>query len=376
MKASRIFTFILILLIFASCKDFNSFVVTGEIENLENKDIYLVSQTNSSAAVDTIHTKNGKFRFRATSETSEPFVIYMEGGNTWVTFWAKNEEKISLEGKVDYPELVTINGNEINNLLTEFKTDNKDLLKEKRDLLNNISVTAKQTDDPNAQINKSRFSSQTQVVDMELRLRAKTFVQEHPTSIASLVLIQDFVMDADDASDMQSCLSLIEGEAKENDLFQKLETWSLKDRLTMVGQPAPQFNIIDTQNDTITLDNFKNKYLLLNFAASWCVCCNDDYAEWSNIRKAFSKDTLEILTVSLDENIGDWQKLAEEKEISWTQTVDNMGWASQLASLYNVSEVPTNYLINREGEIIGSKMKTDSIRAFLEKEVRVFTIDN
>ncbi|GHU63958.1 hypothetical protein FACS1894123_07840 [Bacteroidia bacterium] len=342
------------LLIFACCKDFNSFVVTGKIENLKNKDIYLVSQTNSSA-IDTIHTKDGKFKFRATSETSEPFVIYMEGGNTWVTFWAKNKEKISLKGDVNYPELMTIKGNEINDLLTQFKIDNKDLLKEKRNLLNNMSVNAKQT----------------KVVDPELSLRAKFFVREHPASIASLVLIRDFVMDTDNASDMQSCLSLIEGEAKENALFQKLEVWSMKDQSTMAGQPAPTFNIIDTKNDTITLDTFKNKYLLLNFAASWCVLCDDDYAEWLNIRKAFSSDTLEFLTVSLDENIGDWKKLAKEREISWTQTVDNMGWASQLASLYNVSEVPTNYLINKEGRIVGSKMKTDSIRAFLDREIRI-----
>jgi peroxiredoxin len=359
------------LLIFAHCKDSNSFAVTGKIENLENKDIYLVSQANSSSTVDTIHTKDGKFSFKSVSETSEPYVIYMEGGNTWVTFWAKNKEKISLEGDVNYPELVTIKGGEINDLLTLFKTANKDLIKEKRDLLNKISDNTQQINKLSAEANDSHFSSRTKNIDQQLKLRAKAFIQEHPASIASLVLIQDFVMDTDNASDIQSSLSLIEGEAKENALFQKLETWSIKDQLTMVGQQAPLFSIIDTKNDTITLDNFKNKYLLLNFAASWCALCDDDYAEWSNIRKTFSKDTLEILTVSLDENIGNWKKMAEDKKISWTQTIDNMGWASQMVSLYNVSEVPTNYLIDRDGKIIGSKIKTDSIRVLLEKEVRI-----
>jgi peroxiredoxin len=353
-------------LIFVSCKDLNSYTIRGEIAGLESAEIYVVTTDSSTFRNDTIQSKKGKFRFNAVSETLEPVVIYMENGNVWITIWAQNGEKISLSGDVNYPELITVQGGEVNNLLTTFKNENKEILKERRELKDKISANANQSGELSAEVAGSQLSSKIKNLDQLLKMRAEDFVKKYPNSVASLVLIEDYILDIDDASSIQSVLSLITDPAKENELFEKLQVWSLKDKLTDVGSPAPDFSVIDTKNDTITPETFKGKYLLLTFAATWCPFCEPDYPKWVDIRKKFSEKKLGFLIISLDENGDSWKKLAEEKKIKGTQVIDNAGWASSMVSLYNVSEIPCNYLIDKENKIVGSKIPIDSIRTLLE----------
>lgn len=321
--------------VFASCKDTNSYTVHGNLKGIETPELYIVTRQDSAFQIDTVLSKAGKFKYKSKSEILQPVVIYMEKGNIWVTVWAKNGENILLTGDITYPELVLAKGGEVNDLLSGFKTANSALIRKKS--------------------------------DPTLKIRVMDFVQSHPASVASLVLIQDFLSDMENAADTQSALSLITGEAKENELYAKLQAWVVKVRQTEVGSPAPDFNMISTKNDTVRLESFKNKYVLLTFAASWLPLCETDYDKWLSIRKNFPEKELGMLTVSLDENRADWEKLAKEQGFTWTQVIDSAGWSSSMVSLYNVSELPCNYLIDKNKKIIGSKIPIDSVPTALMK---------
>lgn len=365
------FSLLCTLLIFVSCKDTTSYAVRGNIKGLENPDIYIVTPTDSTERIDTVQSKAGKFKFKSASETLEPVVIYMEKGNVWVTVWAKNGEDIVLTGEANYPELILAKGGETNDLLSDFKTRNKTFIKEKSDLTDKILTNSQKNNDSGAEMASAQFSSEIRNIEQSLKQEVMDFIKLHPSSVSALVLIQDFLLDTENASDIQPALSLISGEAKENELYAKLEDWSTKGQQTEVGKPAPDFDILSTKNDTVRLETFKDKYLLLIFAASWSPFCESDYSQWLAIRKNFPEKELAMLTVSLDENRSDWEKLAKEKGFTWTQVIDHAGWSSAMVSLYNVSEIPCNYLIDKDKKIIGSKIPTDSIQSILESKLRI-----
>ncbi|GHT64227.1 hypothetical protein AGMMS50239_21560 [Bacteroidia bacterium] len=364
---------LLCTLVFASCKDTNSYTINGNIKGIGSPGLYIVTRTDSAARVDTIQSKAGKFKFKGESESLQPVVVYMEKGNVWVTVWVKNGENITLTGDANYPELILAEGGKINDLLSDFKTEHKNSIKEKGDLRDKILTNSKENNVTGAEIANVQFLSQIKNIDQSLKGHVMDFIASHPSSIASLVLIQDFLLDIENASDIQPALSLISGEAKENDLFAKLQTWSMKDRQTEVGSPAPDFNLLSTKNDTIRLETFKNKYLLLTFAASWSQFCEPDYPEWLAIRKAYPEKELGMLTISLDENKSDWEKLVKEKGFTWAQVIENAGWSSAAVSLYNVSEIPCNYLIDKDNKIIGSKIPIDSIQSILTDTLKLKT---
>ena len=368
MKVTYWICLLLITFVIISCEDKNSYVLKGNINGLQNPTIYIVQ--GSDLHIDTIQTKSGKFTYRGVSPTVEPLLIKMEDKSAWITLWVQNGVKFTLTGEANYPEMIMVKGGEVNKLLSEFKTENQSLIKEKCDLRDKLIIRSEHNPESNTNFNNVQLSSQLKNVDQILKTRAQDFVEAHPSSIAALVMIQDYILDIENASDIQPFLEIITDEMKENPLFDKLHNLCLKDLQTKTGQPALDFTIKDTKNDTISLKTFKDKYLILTFASSHCEFCKPEYAELLTIQNMFPAKNLAILTVSLDENRKDWEKLAQEHGINWIQAIDSAGWASEIASLYNVLSIPCNYLIDNKGIIIGSKLRMDSIQSILTEKIK------
>jgi peroxiredoxin len=316
---------LLIAVLCFSCGESASYSVKGSIDGLENTELYVVADLDSVARFDTVAVKNGRFKFSLSSDSLCKSIIYKKNGNLVTFFWAKNGDKISVEGNISEPEKIIVRGNDANDLMTRFKLGN---------------------DSP------------------------AEFVRANPSSVVSLELIQSFLLDSDSIDSVQSLLDDISGEARSSAVFAKIQRWILQLRRTEIGRLAPQFSIISTARDTITLETFSDRYLLLNFTASWCPACESDIAAWKAISRKFSRNRLEILTVVLDEDRVAWEIFAREKSIAWPQVIDNAGWASTMVSLYNVSEIPCNYIIDRQGIIIASKILSDSIMPFLVREMQ------
>jgi peroxiredoxin len=354
MKGKYLFSMIMIgMFIFTSCKDKSSFVIEGNVPGLTSNLLYFIT-TSNKITIDTIQAKNGKFEYTASSDSTIPILIYMEDKSVWITAWAKNEDVIHIEGDVNCPELIGIEGNEINNLLTEFKVKNNESIKARCNLI----------DEKNA-----KDDSLINNLDQSLKTEAEEFIRLHPSSIASLVLIQDYLLDEGSQEKIEPYLALIEGEAKEDRLYKKLNAVVERYRKTALGSPAPNFSLISSKNDTLTLESFKDKYLLLTFEASSCPLCEDDYDDLAEIRKKFPKSKLEMLTIALDENKAEWEKIVKKEKLNWYQVTDTYGLASEMVTLYNIKTIPNNFLINKNGIIFAKNISTDSIKTLLNYEL-------
>ena len=367
----RIINFIylvLFALIINSCKDNNSYTLKGNIEGLQKNEVYILSCED--LRVDTVLTKSGKFTYRGVSQTAEPLLIYMENKSVWFTLWVQNGEKFTITGDANCPEMMMVKGGEINKLLSEFKAENSSLIREKCELRDKLSAHSEHAIEPGINANSVQLSSQLKNINQILKTRAQDFVEAHPSSIASLMLIQNYILDIENTSDILPFLNLVTDEVKANPFYEKLFVRCLKDLKTKAGQPAPDFQLIDTKNDTINLETFKDKFLILMFASSQCEFCELEYTEFIDIQKSFPAKELALLTVALDENKEDWKKTAQEKGINWIQVIDSAGWASEMVSLYNVITIPCNYLIDKNGIIIGSKLYPDSIQAILREKLK------
>jgi len=364
----RICLFFLPFFIF-SCENENSYILKGEIKGLENKEIFVVS--GADLQIDTINTKSGKFTYRGVSPTVEPLLIYMENGSAWITLWVQNGEKYTLKGEANYPELMMVKGGEINKLFSDFKNDNLSYIKEKCELRDKLSARLEIL--PDSSVNYSSLSLQMKNIDNILKTKAQDFVETNTSSIAALIMIQDYILDFESASDIQPFLDILSEEVKSNPLFEKLQLLSKKDLQTKNGQPALDFSIIDIKNDSVNLGKFKDKYLILNFANSYSEFCKPEFAGLLSIKDSFPEKELAILTISLDENKADWKNTANENGINWIQAIDSTGWASEMVSLYNVMSVPCNFLIDKNGVIIGSRISVDSIQSMLRERVKLKT---
>ena len=125
-----------------------------------------------------------------------------------------------------------------------------------------------------------------------------------------------------------------------------------------VGSLAPAFTVNDINNQPITLSSFRNnKYVLLDFWASWCVYCREDIPYLKEIYKKYIPKDLEIIGISEDDDVSAWKKaIAQDKTQNWghilaplhNQKNDNL-----VTNKYFVYGIPVTILINKEGVIIG-----------------------
>ncbi|MDR1720683.1 MAG: redoxin domain-containing protein [Dysgonamonadaceae bacterium] len=351
------------------CKKDERYVIKGTLIGLQSPTLYFVSPspTDEVIRIDTIQSENGKFLFKGSALGLVPVTIYMENGNVWTTLWAQNKDTILVSGDANYPELIASDGNQTNNFLTDFRTKHADLLKERRDLIDKQTSPIAQTDSLDPVLSPSEYKEKLAEIDRQLQEFAEEAILQNPSSIASLVLLQDYLMDTADPQLIQEYLSKMTDEVAQSPLFQKLAEANAQILKTIPGAPAPDFVLLDAQNDTVNLDVFKGSYFLLTFSASWCGLVDKDNDDLINLRKKIKTDDLKILTIALDSDRTAWTKIVEDKKLNWSHVVDTTGWDADIISLYNITEVPSNVLIDKESIIVGRNLPSDSIIGIIEK---------
>jgi thiol-disulfide isomerase/thioredoxin len=134
-----------------------------------------------------------------------------------------------------------------------------------------------------------------------------------------------------------------------------------------ITDPRLQINLTTPNGDSLALASLKGKVILLDFWASWCPPCRYGNRQLVKIYKKYNPDGFEIFGVSLDESIQDWKKAIEKDKISWTQVIDPRGQFAKSAIDWNVYALPTSYLINKNGDVVGIGLEGKELEKALEK---------
>lgn len=118
-----------------------------------------------------------------------------------------------------------------------------------------------------------------------------------------------------------------------------------------LGSDAPNFVMMNEQNQDFQLESLKGQIVLLDFWATWCHNCVNELPKLEELKEEYKDRNFEILSVSLDENLDSWRSFIKNRDLMWKHVADGRGWDNEVATLYNVRAIPYVYLIDQEGKI-------------------------
>lgn len=290
--------------------------------------IYLKSFRNKMFFdVDTAEIKEGKFIFKGEVDQPLLFGLATESMNYPVQFFLENK---SLELKIgEEGETLTIQDSPLNDLFQE----NAGKVEEMGYDID--ALISKYPDSPVAAYFLYRYFTYQLSLDDLKATRAK---------------ISPALADCPYVKDLDGIIKQLEH--------------------VQIGQVAPEFSLPDTAGVSVALSDFRGKYVLLDFWASWCPPCR---RENPNVVKAFQQyrdKNFTIIGISLDRDRKKWLKAIADDRLTWTHVSDLKYWDSEIPALYGVRGIPANVLLDPEGVIIAKNITGEDLQNTLKEVIK------
>jgi peroxiredoxin len=369
----KISPLVLFVLILTGCSDKNTIRIGGSYQSKEHKKVYLDRiDVDTYVRLDSATIKrNGRFSFKIKGNNPEFYQLGVSKSD-FVTILAAPGENITLtfSGK-NLSENYDVKGSE-----GTLKLKNLDitLADTKRRLDSLRAEYEKASQKPGFDNNNSQYVNEYLKIIKDQRTSSIKFVLANMNSFASIKALYQKIDDNTnvfyDSHDLQF-FKLVsdtlnyhypnskEAKALKRDFEKGLNSMYIQ-TLQEIAKNAPEAkleaNLKDINGTRISLSSLKGKYVLLAFWSMGSQDCVNENATFKQLYKIYKPKGFEIYQVSLDENADTWKKAVKFDELPWISVIEDDPQKLSVSRLFNVKEIPANYLFDKQGNIIAKDL--------------------
>lgn len=205
-------------------------------------------------------------------------------------------------------------------------------------------------------------------VDPLKKVYYNNWVTAHPASPLSATVLSFYIREQDMAV-LQEKLKALEPAAKQNALAKKMQFSIDAAKATAIGKAAPDFTRNDTLGKPVSLRDFRGKYVLIDFRASWCVPCRKENPAVVKAFQTFKDKQFTVLGVSLDQPGAKekWLKAIRDDGLTWTHVSELNWWDNAVSRQYDIRSIPANYLLGPDGAILAKNLRGEALEKKLEE---------
>ena len=296
-----------------------NFKLNGTAEGIESGTVYLQKFRNKTFyTIDSAKIAQEKFAFSKNLELPEIYGLTLDTTkNSFLVFFDENPITVFLDS-ARYYRNTKVTGSELQDLYTETRQH------------------------PDIAID--------------------SLIREHPNSLVSAYILYRYFSYRLPPAELEANIKLLDPALRETPYIKTLEKLIPTLEEVTVGKEAPDFTGSDPDGNAISFsDHLGEGYVLLNFWASWCGPCRRENPNVVHTYEKYKDKGLRIFGVSLDKNREGWISAIEKDHLTWSHVSDLSMWDSELAGLYGVRVIPSNFLIDQNGVIVAKNLRGEDL---------------
>ena len=116
-----------------------------------------------------------------------------------------------------------------------------------------------------------------------------------------------------------------------------------------VGDDAPDFSLMSDRGQTIQLQDFRGKLLVLNFWATWCPPCLEELPSLNRFHERLASQGVVVLGVSIDEDADLYRQFLKKAGVQFPTVLDP---GRKVMHGYGTFKVPETYFIDKQGKVV------------------------
>jgi thiol-disulfide isomerase/thioredoxin len=184
----------------------------------------------------------------------------------------------------------------------------------------------------------------------------ENLLRKHPDAIASAYVLSANGRGFHSVDRQLQLYNMLSARMQKSDVGIQYNNFIQGEKNSVMGSTVTNFVLPDPTDKPLSFDQFKGKYVMVDFWASWCSPCRKSFPTVRKMYAQYKDKGFEVYSISIDENKKAWLKAVGEENNPWAQALDTKDINH---SAFAVTGVPTTYLIDPQGKIVAKQVGFD-----------------